>query len=129
MGLSVDFFLTGFDEAVTLVIADASREAIEQGFEELRAQEAQAFSDGGWPGEPWPPRLHNVPWPLLVHTGRLRASLTDPAAPGHVEQILAGPEGQVTGIFGTTVHYAHFIHGGTRYMPARPLLPERLSAT
>lgn len=126
--LSGTVALQGFDAALTGALAEASAQAIETAFEQLRAEEAEQFStQGATFGQPWPPRKRPASWPLLDRTGRLLGSLTDVRNPEHVEQILAGPGSQLLGIFGTAVEYAPFHHLGTRKLPRRILLPEILA--
>ena len=122
--------LLGLDEALAATLQSATRQAIEQTLEILRAEEAEQFATQGASfGQPWPPRKRPAPWPLLIKSGRLLGSLTDQGNPEHVEQILAGPGSQVTGLFGTTVPYAKFHHLGTRALPRRILLPATLEAS
>ncbi len=114
--LSGTVALQGFDAALTGALAEASAQAIETAFEQLRAEEAEQFStQGATFGQPWPPRKRPASWPLLDRTGRLLGSLTDVRNPEHL------------GIFGTAVEYAPFHHLGTRKLPRRILLPEILA--
>lgn len=117
--------LENLGDALTQVLRDAQRQAIEEMFARLRAEERLQFATADWFAA-WPPRVKNAPWPLLQKTGWLRDSLSDQSHPLHVEQILAGEGSQVTGIFGTAVKYAQFINEGTRHLPPRQLLPDVL---
>ena len=55
--------------------------------------------------------------PLLVRTGALRDSLTQPVAAGHVEE-----SDRQTLSIGSRLPYALFHQTGTRRMPARPII-------
>lgn len=59
-----------------------------------------------------PPTTH----PLLRRTGRLYNSLTKPGG----ENISIATKDTFT--FGTSVPYARYLEGGTKHMPARPIL-------
>jgi phage gpG-like protein len=52
-----------------------------------------------------------------VRTGALRDSLTQPVAPGHVEEM-----DRQTLSMGSRLPYALFHQTGTRRMPARPII-------
>ncbi len=91
--------------------------------------EARQFATEGGLGRPWPPlspayaawkAKHYPGAPILVRTGRLRASLTSRGG-DHVEAI----EPQMLKI-GTAVPYARFHQTGTKRMPPRPpiVIPE-----
>ena len=103
-------------------------QAIADDFRQMIAQ--QFSSEGRAEGTPWAPRKSSgvramlrspsgagqAP-PLLVRTGALLASLTEPNSPDHVEETNAE---SLT--LGTRVPYAMFHQLGTRRMPARPII-------
>lgn len=84
---------------------------------QLRNANAANFATGGLPSGGWEPRREPKPWPLMVRTGKLMASLTS----------LFGPPNNVSGTsaeFGTRVEYAKFHQYGTNKMPARKIVFE-----
>lgn len=86
---------------------------------ELRKANAENFAAGGLPAAngPWEPRREPKPWPLMIRTGKLMASLTS----------LFGPPnniGMTEATFGTRVEYAKFHQYGTTKMPARKIVFE-----
>ncbi len=93
--------------------------------DDLRGMIAEQFAtEGAAGGTPWTPlaastlrKSRHVRSGILNLTGALRRSLTDPAAPGHVEEIGGGQL-----LFGTDLAFAGFHQTGTRRMPARPIL-------
>jgi phage gpG-like protein len=111
-------------------LADQSP-ALREIADDFREMIARQFaSEGRAGGTPWAPRKAvrgvreppsrqraNHESPLLVRSGALLRSLTEPGAAGHVEEL----EGQSLAI-GTSVPYASFHQTGTRYMPARPII-------
>lgn len=91
--------------------------------EDFHQLEAQQFATEGGLGRPWPPlspayaawkAKHFPGAPILVRTGRLRASLTGKT--GDTVEVL---EPQILRI-GTRVPYAIFHQTGTVKMPPRP---------
>ena len=86
---------------------------------ELRKANASNFAAGGLPAAngPWQPRREPKPWPLMIRTGKLLASLSS----------LFGPPnsvGMTEAVFGTRVEYAKFHQYGTTRMPARKIVFE-----
>ena len=105
--------LHGLDAALKGAIAAASAQAIQQTFEQLRAEEVMQFAtEGDYFGHPWPPAKRPAAHPLMIASGRLLESLTSRDSPEHVEEILAGEGSQLTGLFGTKVPYARFHQHG-----------------
>lgn len=121
--------LEGLDTAIDRALDQARRFALTRAFDELRSRVAEQFlTQGTAYSTRWSERKAKTQTnrPLLVQTGRLLASLIDQNHPEHIEQILAGEGATLVGIFGTAVPYAHPLQFGTRYMPARPILTERM---
>jgi phage gpG-like protein len=93
--------------------------------DDLRQMIAEQFAtEGAAGGTPWAPlatstlrKSRRARSGILNLTGALLGSLTDPGAPGHVEQT---DSGQL--LFGSTLPYAGFHQTGTRRMPARPII-------
>ena len=105
-------------------LADNS-EALAAVADDLRRMIAEQFAtEGAAAGTPWAPlapstlrKSRRTRSGILNLTGALLGSLTDPGAPGHVEQI---DSGQL--LFGSGLPYAGFHQTGTRRMPARPII-------
>jgi phage gpG-like protein len=85
---------------------------------ELMKSNAENFSLGGLPsGSKWKPRSQVYPWPLMVRTGKLLASLSNLfGEPNKVDATEA--------VFGTKVEYAKFHQYGTTKMPKRQIVFE-----
>lgn len=126
---TVSLELTGFDQAVALVIERAGRQALEAEATKLReAVRWQFLTEGEAYGTPWPARKRPAPGPLLRRTGRLFDSLTLSDHPEHVETIQSRPGGGAELLFGTRVQYAGFHQTGTRFLARRPLLTAAMLA-
>lgn len=128
MELLASIELQQLQGALDLALEEASRSALTAAFEELRSRVAEQFlTQGPAYGSRWANRQPPTgSRPLLVLTGRLLSSLVNRDDPEHIEQILAGPGSTLVGIFRTGVPYANPLHFGTRHMPGRPLLTERM---
>jgi phage gpG-like protein len=93
--------------------------------DDLRQVIAEQFTtEGAAGGTPWAPlapstlrKSRRTRSGILNLTGALLGSLTDPGAPGHVEQT---DSGQL--LFGSALPYSGFHQTGTRRMPARPII-------
>ena len=117
---NVDRALSNFQDS----LADNS-DALAAVADDLRQMMAEQFAtEGAAGGTPWAPlapstlrKSRRTRSGILNLTGALLGSLTDPGAPGHVEQI---DSGQL--LFGSGLPYAGFHQTGTRRMPARPIV-------
>lgn len=136
MELTASLTIEGLDEVdrlLTQALTEATQQAIREAFQRGRTAAAQQFATQGTAYDsPWTPRKKETRQtrghPILVQSGNLRQSLTQQHHPLHLEQILAGPGSELTGIFGTRVSYAAFHQFGTRHLPARTILtPEMLT--
>ena len=93
------------------------RPVLEYGRQRLRLANAENFGLGGLPSGGWEPRKDAKPWPLMVRTGKLLASLTSLfGAPNNIDRMSAE--------FGTRIEYAKFHQYGTSRMPARKVVFE-----
>lgn len=120
--IRVDIECDADDAIAGLSAMKARAEALQPVFEYARAQlmkaNAENFALGGLPsGSKWKPRSQEYPWPLMVRTGKLLASLSS----------LFGEPNQVDAteaVFGTKVEYAKFHQYGTTKMPKRQIVFE-----
>lgn len=92
--------------------------AMERCAEILREGILLNFERSAGPAGPWPPRKDNLPHPLLIKSGDLKAAATEKGASGAIEHI-NGREVQV-GVEGTSVPYAATHQFGRGPIPARP---------
>jgi len=90
--------------------------------------QAQFLTAGAYGGNPWEPlqpaslrRRKGASGVVLDLTGEMRSALTEPDAPGSVAEL--GGDGMSL-LFGTDLDRAAWHQHGTRYMPARELLPD-----
>ncbi len=117
---NVDRALSNFQDS----LADNS-DSLAAVADDLRQMMAEQFAtEGAAGGTPWAPlatstlrKSRRTRSGILNLTGALLGSLTDPGAPGHVEQI---DSAQL--LFGSGLPYAGFHQTGTRRMPARPIV-------
>ena len=68
----------------------------------------------------WPPRVDNLPHPLLNLTGKMKQAATTRGAPGNIS--LVEPFQLTVGVDGSIVNYASFQNDGTSRIPARPFI-------
>jgi phage gpG-like protein len=79
---------------------------------------ADCFASSQSPsGAAWAPHKRPLGHKLLIDTGALLASVTEPGASGNITEIRADQLRT-----GTALPYATFVHGGTKNMEARPFL-------
>ena len=88
----------------------------------MESHEKKTFQNAGSVDglQKWAPRKRNYPWPILDRTGTLKKSLTTSNAKGAVRVY----ENKFM-IFGSdpfAIPYSVYVHSGTRFMPARPVL-------
>jgi phage gpG-like protein len=125
--------LRGLDEALTAILQTACQTAIEEGETIYRERVTERYlSEGRLNGTPWLPRkprngrLQNRP--LLVSTGRLRASFLDPGSPDAIRQEITDEAGRPALLIGSNVPYASAHQWGTRNLPARTILTAEVLA-
>lgn len=108
------------------VLAGFGRALGDASYEQPLQETAGVFREGIWnnfirtegpTGAKWPPRVDNLPHPLLFKSGRMLDAAIGEGA-GSITEI--GPEDALMGIEDSVIEYAKYQQHGTRKMPARP---------
>jgi len=86
----------------------------------IREDFAAHFRNTQAPYGTWPPRVDNLPHPLLIKTGTMHAAATQEGAPGNITAV--GDRELQMGVDGSVVNYTAFQQYGTRYIPPRPFI-------
>lgn len=110
----LDEFIHDFEEADLREAFDAVHDVITSGFEQ------NFFNQVDHTGAAWPPRVDNLPHPLLIKTGKMFSAAVNKNDGGHKYEISG--KTIIIGIRGESVPYAIYHHTGTRKMPRRRVI-------